>query len=151
MDDVLAAAGTTAQKVGYDNIAANGAIYKGTALLGGGAVLAGLMLGAITAFLVDRKFWWAAGYSAGGAALAFIGLIHGTKVGWNIGGQIALGYLFAAVIFAAVALWARGNPALAPLADDMDEDTETEHPDVRHAEALPVTAAAVTAEPIGET
>ena len=65
MDDVLAAAGTTAQKVGYDNIAANGAIYKGTALLGGGAVLAGLMLGAITAFLVDRKFWWAAGYSSG--------------------------------------------------------------------------------------
>jgi AGZA family xanthine/uracil permease-like MFS transporter len=151
MDDVLAAAGTTAQKVGYDNIAANGAIYKGTALLGGGAVLAGLILGAITAFLVDRRFWWAAGYCAGGAVLAFIGLIHGAKVGWNIGGQIALGYLFAAVIFAAVALWARGRPALAPLADDTDEDAQTEHPDVRNAEALPVTAAALTAEPIGET
>ena len=60
--------GTTAAKVGYDNIAANaGAIYKGTVLLGGGAVLAGLLLGAITAFLIDRKFLWAAGYSLAGA------------------------------------------------------------------------------------
>ncbi len=99
MDDVLAAAGTTAQKVGYANIEANGAIYKGMALLGGGAVLAGLVLGAITAFLIDRQFFWAAGYAAAGAVLGFIGLIHGPKVGWDIGGQIALGYLFAAVIF----------------------------------------------------
>jgi adenine/guanine/hypoxanthine permease len=104
MDDVLAAAGTTAQKVGYANIEANGAIYKGMALLGGGAVLAGLILGAITAFLIDRQFFWAAGYAAGGAVLGFIGLIHGAKVGWDIGGQIALGYLFAAVIFAAFGL-----------------------------------------------
>jgi adenine/guanine/hypoxanthine permease len=99
MDDVLAAAGTTAQKVGYAAIEANGAIYKGMALLGGGAVLAGLLLGAITAFVIDRSFLWAAGYSVAGAALAFIGLIHGTEVGWDIGPQVALGYLFAAVIF----------------------------------------------------
>src|SRR5207245_8361246 len=50
MDNVLAAAGTTAQRVGFATIAANGTIYKGLALLGGGAVLAGLLLGAIVAF-----------------------------------------------------------------------------------------------------
>jgi AGZA family xanthine/uracil permease-like MFS transporter len=100
IDDALSAAGTTAVKVGYANIAANGAIYRGTMLLGGGAVLAGLLLGAITAFLIDKKFFWAAGYAAGGAVLGFIGLVHGSKVGWDIGGQIALGYLFAAVILA---------------------------------------------------
>jgi AGZA family xanthine/uracil permease-like MFS transporter len=104
IDNSLAAAGTTAAKVGYANIAANGTIYKGTMLLGGGAVLAGLVLGAITAFLIDKKFFWAAGYAAGGAVLGFIGLLHGAKVGWNIGGQIALGYLFAAVILAAFGL-----------------------------------------------
>jgi AGZA family xanthine/uracil permease-like MFS transporter len=68
-------------------------------LLGGGAVLAGLLLGAIVAFLIDREFFWAAGYAAAGAVLGFIGLIHGAKVGWDIGGQIALGYLLTSAIF----------------------------------------------------
>jgi AGZA family xanthine/uracil permease-like MFS transporter len=84
-------------------------------LLGGGAVLAGLMLGAITAFLIDRSFFWAAGYAAGGAVLGFIGLIHGSRVGWDIGGQIALGYLFAAVVFAAFGLAYRRQAAAAPI------------------------------------
>jgi AGZA family xanthine/uracil permease-like MFS transporter len=109
--------------VGYDNIAANGTIYKGTMLLGGGAVLAGLLLGAIVAFIVDRQFFWAAGYAAGGAVLGFIGLIHGSKVGWDIGGQIALGYLFAAVILVGFGLSSRGKPAAPMLADEEDAIT----------------------------
>jgi AGZA family xanthine/uracil permease-like MFS transporter len=143
MDDVLAAAGTTAQKVGYANIAANGAIYKGTALLGGGAVLAGLLLGAIVAFLIDRSFFWAAGYAAAGAVLGFIGLIHGTKVGWDIGGQIALGYLFAAVILAAFGfLNRREKGAEASAAPD---------PEVAAlpADALPADALPADAQPAG--
>ena len=120
IDDALSAAGTTAAKVGYDNIANAGAIYKGTMLLGGGAVLAGLLLGAITAFLIDRKFLWAAGYAAGGAVLGFIGLVHGPKVGWDIGPQIALGYLFAAVILAGFWFMTRGQTVELP----SDEDVE---------------------------
>jgi adenine/guanine/hypoxanthine permease len=120
IDDALSAAGTTAAKVGYDNIANAGAIYKGTMLLGGGAVLAGLLLGAITAFLIDRKFLWAAGYAAGGAILGFIGLVHGPKVGWDIGPQIALGYLFAAVILAGFWFFTRGQTVEFP----SDEDVE---------------------------
>jgi adenine/guanine/hypoxanthine permease len=119
IDNALAAAGTTAGKVGFANIAANGTIYKGTMLLGGGAVLAGLVLGAIVAFLIDKKFFWAAGYAAGGAVLGFIGLVHGQKVGWDIGGQIALGYLFAAVVLAAFGLW----QMLAAKADTVSADT----------------------------
>src|ERR1700722_15890973 len=121
IDDALSAAGTTAAKVGYDNIANAGAIYKGTMLLGGGAVLAGLLLGAITAFLIDRKFLWAAGYSAGGAILGFIGLVHGAKVGWDIGPQIALGYLFAAIILAGFGLLTRGQKVELP----SDEEVES--------------------------
>jgi adenine/guanine/hypoxanthine permease len=83
-------------------------------LLGGGAVLAGLLLGAITAFLIDRKFFWAAGYAAAGAILGFIGLVHGPKVGWDIGPQIALGYLFAAVILVAFGLYTRGQTVELP-------------------------------------
>ena len=36
--------------------------------------------------------------------LGFIGLIHAEQVGWNVGGQIALGYLFAGIVL--VAFWA---------------------------------------------
>ena len=94
-------------------------------LLGGGAVLAGLVLGAITAFLIDRKFFWAAGYCGRAALLGFIGLVHGAKVGWDIGGQIALGYLFAAVILVGVlALTNRGNPAFAPTTWTATEEAE---------------------------
>jgi AGZA family xanthine/uracil permease-like MFS transporter len=110
MDNALAAAGTSAAKVGYDNIAAAGTVYKGTALLGGGAVLAGLVLGSIVAFVIDRSFVWAAGYCLLGAALSFIGLIHGVKVEWNANGQVSLGYLFAGLIFLAFS-FAKTAPA----------------------------------------
>ena len=98
MANVLAAAGHCPEKVGYDNLAQAGVIYKGLLILGEGAILAGLVLGAITAFIIDRRFYWAAGFAAAGAALSFIGLIHGEKVEWNANGQVALGYLFVAVV-----------------------------------------------------
>jgi hypothetical protein len=41
-------------------LGATGVVYHSMALLGGGAVLAGLILGAIAAFIIDRKFDWAA-------------------------------------------------------------------------------------------
>ena len=86
-----------------------GLVYKGLALFGGGAILAGMVLGAITAFVIDKQFLWAAGYALGGAALSFIGLIHGTKVGWNVGGEVALGYAFAGVLLLGFWFWKRGE------------------------------------------
>jgi adenine/guanine/hypoxanthine permease len=153
VDNALAAAGTTAGKVGYANIAANGTIYKGLMLLGGGAVLAGLLLGAMTAFLIDRKFFWAAGYSAGGAILGFIGLVHGAKVGWDIGPQIALGYLFAAVILVGFGLLTRGQAVELPTDEEIeaaiDEGTPVDGGDpVASTDGVPAepTAAATGAE-----
>jgi AGZA family xanthine/uracil permease-like MFS transporter len=98
MADVLSAAGTTAEKVGYDNLAGAGVIYKGLLILGSGAVLVGLILGAITSFLIDKRFYWAAGFALVGSALSFIGLIHAEKVKWDANGQVALGYLLVAVV-----------------------------------------------------
>jgi AGZA family xanthine/uracil permease-like MFS transporter len=104
MNNALAAAGTTAEKVGADALTGAGLVYHGTALLGGGAILAGLVLGSIVAFVIDKNFLAAAAYCLAGAVLGFVGLIHAEQVGWNVGGQIALGYLFAAVVL--VAYWA---------------------------------------------
>jgi AGZA family xanthine/uracil permease-like MFS transporter len=104
MDNVLSAAGTSAAEVGNEAITNAGVVYEGTKILGQGAILAGLVLGAIVAFLIDRRFWQAAAFALFGSALSFIGLIHGEKVEWNANGQVALGYLFAAVACAGFTL-----------------------------------------------
>lgn len=93
IDNSLGAAGTSAQAVGYDKLAGNGVIYHGMALLGGGAVLAGLILGAIAVFIIDQRFKWAAIYAGAGAVLSFFGFIHGTSLGFGNSAPVAVGYL----------------------------------------------------------
>jgi hypothetical protein len=70
IDGALGAAGTTAEAVGFDKLAGNGVIYRGMELFGGGATLAGLILGAIAVFIIDREFQKAAIYAGIGAVLA---------------------------------------------------------------------------------
>jgi adenine/guanine/hypoxanthine permease len=59
-------------------------------------VLAGLILGAIAAFIIDRKFEWAALFAGAGAVLSFFGFIHGTSLGIGSSLPVALGYLIIA-------------------------------------------------------
>ena len=113
MDNALAAAGTSASKVGAEALANAGLVYKGTQLFGGGAILAGLVLGAIVAFIVDKRFLPAAAYSFAGAALGFVGLIHAPTVGWGVGGQVALGYAFSGLVLLGFWLVTRGRGAAA--------------------------------------
>jgi AGZA family xanthine/uracil permease-like MFS transporter len=117
MDNVLIAAGTTAAKVGTDALAGAGVVYEGTKLLGQGAILAGMVLGAITAFLIDKRFLWAAGYAAAGAALSFVGLIHGEQVEWAATPQVALGYLLFGVVCVVFALTNRTPAATEAAAE----------------------------------
>jgi AGZA family xanthine/uracil permease-like MFS transporter len=104
MDNVLSAAGTTAAQVGVPALAGAGVVYDGLKTLGEGAILAGLVLGAIVAFIIDKRFWNAAVFSGAGAVLTFVGLIHAEKVQWNADGPVALGYLFLALVCVAFAL-----------------------------------------------
>jgi AGZA family xanthine/uracil permease-like MFS transporter len=92
IDGALGAAGTSAQAVGLDKLAGNGVIYHGMELFGGGATLAGLILGAIAAFIIDREFEKAAIYAAIGAVLAFFGFINGTQLAFGNSAPVALGY-----------------------------------------------------------
>jgi len=95
VDSALTAAKTNAGVVGNAALNNAGVVYEGLLKLGEGAVLAGMLLGAIAAFMIDRRFLWAAGYSLLGAALALVGLIHGAKVSLQpdaVQAKIALGY-----------------------------------------------------------
>jgi AGZA family xanthine/uracil permease-like MFS transporter len=68
-------------------------IYHGMARFGGGATLAGLMLGAIAVFIIDRNFRSATIFSLAAAVLAFFGLIHGTQIGIAVNLDIVAGYV----------------------------------------------------------
>ena len=92
VDSALAAAGTAAATLGFDKLAGTGIVYHGMQLLGGGAVLAGLVLGAMAAFIIDRQFKSAALWAFAGAVLAFFGFIHGETLGWAKAPLVALGY-----------------------------------------------------------
>jgi adenine/guanine/hypoxanthine permease len=116
MDNVLSAAGTSAADVGIGTLAGAGVVYDGLKTLGSGAILAGLVLGAIVAFIIDKRFWNAAIFSGAGAVLTFVGLIHAEKVQFNADGQVTLGYLFLTVV---CVLFALSKPA--PRVPDADE------------------------------
>jgi AGZA family xanthine/uracil permease-like MFS transporter len=98
IDGALTAAGTSAAQVGFDKLASTGVVYRGLELLGGGAVLAGMMLGAIAVFIIDRDFRQASFYAAAAAILAYFGFIHGDKLGIGVSPTVALGYLLVAGI-----------------------------------------------------
>jgi len=98
IDGALNAAGTSAAKVGMEALSGAGVVYRGMELLGGGAILAGMILGAIAAFIIDREFNRAAIYALAGAVLSFFGFIHGARLGIGESSEVALGYLLFAVI-----------------------------------------------------
>jgi AGZA family xanthine/uracil permease-like MFS transporter len=89
-------------------------IYHGMARFGGGAVLGGLMLGAIAAFIIDRNFKNATIYALGAAVLTFFGLIHGSEVGLDVNRDVVIGYLLMAAITGFLAMTAQAAEEQAP-------------------------------------
>jgi AGZA family xanthine/uracil permease-like MFS transporter len=72
----LVAGGSGTGHVKLSDLISNGVIYDGLVKAGGGAVLAGLVLGAIAVFVIEREFMKAAIYSGAGAVLALFGFIN---------------------------------------------------------------------------
>ena len=114
IDNALAAAGTTAEELGAEALGNAGLVYHGLHLLGQGAVLAGIVLGAIVTFILDRQLIRAAAVAGIGAVLSFVGLLHAEQVQWAAAPQVALGYLLLGVVLLGIgALRSRdAEPAL---------------------------------------
>jgi adenine/guanine/hypoxanthine permease len=96
MDGALAAAGTTAAAIGFAKLGGFGVLYAGLQTLGGGSILTGLVLGAIGAFVIDKKFVEASGFALAGAILTFFGFMHGESVGVAVSPTVAIAYLIVA-------------------------------------------------------
>jgi AGZA family xanthine/uracil permease-like MFS transporter len=102
----LVAGGSGPGHVPLSSLIANGVIYDGLVKVGGGAVLAGLVLGAIAVFVIEREFLKAAIYSAAGAVLALFGFINAGSLTCTSNGcdfsktfDVFVAYLLAAGIF----------------------------------------------------
>ena len=109
----IATTGTTAAQVGFDKLGTNGVLYHGLEVLGGGAILGGLILGAIGVFIVERQFMKASFFAVAGAVLSFFGFMHGEAIGIAQSPTVVVGYLLFA---GALALAARRVvPSAAPM------------------------------------
>ena len=89
-------------------------LYHGLEVLAGGAILAGMILGAIGAFIIDRKFVEASAFAAAGAVLTFFGFMHGEAVGFAVTPSVAVAYALVAAFLFALSRYPATEPAPAP-------------------------------------
>ncbi|HEY5964057.1 MAG TPA: regulator [Xanthobacteraceae bacterium] len=102
VDSSLGAAGTNAATVGFDKLGQVGVLYHGLEVLGAGAILGGMVLGAIGAFVIDKKYTEASCFAAAGAVLTFFGFMHGEAVGIAVTPSVAAAYAIVAAFFYAL-------------------------------------------------
>jgi AGZA family xanthine/uracil permease-like MFS transporter len=117
MDGALTAAGTTAAAIGLDKLGQVGVLYHGLEVLGGGAILSGLVLGAIGAFIVDKKFVEAAAFALAGAVLTFFGFMHGESVGLAVTPSVACAYAIVAAFLYSLSRYEALVSSTAPVGE----------------------------------
>lgn len=115
IDTMLASTMTAAQTVGglaADEVDAvktaaiaalpqQGVIYHGLEVMGGGSILAGLVLGAIGVFVIERDFLKASAFALAGAVMTYFGFMHGEAVGIGGGLGVTPGVALAYAVMAA--------------------------------------------------
>ena len=111
VDGALGAAGTNAAAVGYDKLGNTGVLYHGLSVLGGGATLAGIVIGSVTVFIIERKLDMAAYFAVAGAVFTFFGLIHGEDLGIGQSPAVALSYLVVGGMLYGFYKYAQVSPA----------------------------------------
>lgn len=92
-----------------------GAHFEGHLALSQGAILTGLIWGAIVASVIDGRFRNAGGFALAAAAMSSVGIIHGASLHWPSLGGVSAGYLIAATFLYVYPLFHRDDspqPAL---------------------------------------
>jgi len=98
-----------------------GATVRGFFIMEAGFIFTSMILAAISVYLIERRFYRAAVWSAIGAVLSFIGVIHAyaikpgnqtiSDIGWGAGKTFAFGYCLMGLIFFFFYLFHRKEPA----------------------------------------
>jgi AGZA family xanthine/uracil permease-like MFS transporter len=115
VDTMLGATVTAAQTVGglagdkvgevkaaaLASLPQQGVLYHGLEVMGGGSIIAGLILGAIAVFIIERDFVKASAFAFAGAVLTYFGFMHGEAVGVGGGYGVTPGVALAYAVIAA--------------------------------------------------
>ncbi|GGO37080.1 hypothetical protein GCM10010991_32120 [Gemmobacter aquaticus] len=96
IDGALGAAGVQMSPELISGMATGGVLYEGLVVFGSGAILSGLVLAAIAVFIIERKFEMAAAFALAGAAMTFLGFMHGETLGFNVTPMVSLAYVIVA-------------------------------------------------------
>lgn len=86
-----------------------GAHFEGHLALSQGAILTGLIWGAIVASVIDGRFRNAGGFALAAAAMSSVGIIHGASLHWPELGGVSAGYLIAATFLYVYPLFHRDD------------------------------------------
>lgn len=73
-----------------------GAHFEGHLALSQGAILTGLIWGAIVASIIDGRFRNAGGFAFAAAVMSLVGIIHSASLHWPVIDGISMGYLISA-------------------------------------------------------
>jgi AGZA family xanthine/uracil permease-like MFS transporter len=103
INGVLTSAGVSRSPELVAAMAGQGVLLEGLEIVGGGAALSGIVLGAAAVFVIERRLMSAAAFAVAGAVFTFFGLMHGERIGFAESPAIATGYLAAAAVFAGCA------------------------------------------------
>ncbi len=87
-----------------------GAHYEGHLALSQGAIITGLVWGAIVASVIDARFRNAAGFAAAAAAMSALGIVHAPALRMPQLDGVTAGYLIAAAFLALYPRFARVEP-----------------------------------------
>ena len=135
VDTMLGATVVAAQKVGglagdkvgevkaaaLASLPQQGVLYHGLEVMGGGSIIAGLILGAIAVFIIERDFVKASAFSLAGAVLTYFGFMHGEAVGvgggYGVTPGVALAYAVIAAGFFAVGKYGATSVSYMPQHD----------------------------------
>jgi len=104
-----------------------GIMYHGLSILGGGSILAGVILGATTTCIIDRQFTKAGGFAAAGGLLTFLGLMHGEEVGAFQNPTVVVAYFAVASILFACSRFAVVAPVAAAAHEHEEHEEHEEH------------------------
>lgn len=124
IDNSLGAAGVTVTPALLDKMSQTGVIYHGLDVMGGGSILAGLILGAIATFIIDRNFRKAAAFAFAGSAMTFFGFMHGQAIGINRTPQVAAAYLAVAAILLGCSQFGAAVDTVAEAEESAEEADE---------------------------
>jgi adenine/guanine/hypoxanthine permease len=104
------------------NMAQSGVLYRGLQIVGGGSILAGVVLGAIAVYVIEREFLKAAGFAAAGSVLTFFGLMHGETIGINVTPTVALAYIMVGAVLWGCDYFAAVAPSPARAHEEEEEE-----------------------------